>query len=240
MEAIVETCYKNNISKIGVTPWRSLLIKGIKEEDWIKRIKLLGKYGINIRHSSLELNWRIPDFDKFAIELKQYLVSEFDRMDIRTYGLTFAIRTKKVDLDAIVVIEKVPAKSMFSGKQMTGNFNIYHTKNFEINQKEFITYAENVSYSSLPRMLQKLTNFYYEQQNLPEVDTAKNKQKEKKSYLIYQCKHCFTTYDQDYGDTVNHIAAGTTFEKLPATYRCPVCDSPKTDFEALQIEQEVA
>lgn len=233
IEAVSETCYKNNISKIGITPWRSILIKGIKETDWIKWIKLLGKYGINIRHSSLELNWRIPDFDRFAVELKQYLVNEFDRMDIRTYGLTFAIRTKKVDLDAIVMIEKVPATNMFSGKQMAGNFNIYHTKNFEINQKEYVIYAKDISYSSLPRKLQQLTNFYYEQQNLPEITDNTTKQKDKPKHSIHQCKHCYTTYDQQYGDTVNHISPGIPFEKLPNTYRCPVCDASKTDFEVV-------
>ncbi len=180
IEAICELCYKDNINTIDITPWRSILIKDIKENDWLKWIKLLGKYSINIRHSSLELNWRIPDFDNFAIELKQYLVHEFDKNDIRTYGLTFAIRTKKVDLDAIVVIEKIPVKSMFRGKKLEGNYNIYHTKNFEVNTKEYILFSENISYSSIASKLQQLTNFYYEQQSLPINEGIKNTTKKNK------------------------------------------------------------
>jgi hypothetical protein len=175
LEAIIELCFKNDIDKICITTWRSILIKDIKESDWLKWIKLLGKYGINIRHSSLELNWRIPDFDNFAIDLKQYLVNEFDRNDIRTYGLTFAIRTKKVDLDAIIVIERIPVKSMFRDKKIAGNYNIYHTKNFEVNSKEYILFAENISYSSIPSRLQQLTSYYYEQQSLPSEGEKKSK-----------------------------------------------------------------
>jgi len=112
--------------------------------------------------------------------LKQYLVHEFDKNDIRTYGLTFAIRTKKVDLDAIVVIERIPVKSMFRGKKLEGNYNIYHTKNFEVNTKEYILFSENISYSSIASKLQQLTNFYYEQQSLPINEGIKNTTKKNK------------------------------------------------------------
>ena len=235
LEAISEICYKDNINKLCITPWRSILIKDIKESAWLKWIKLLGKYSINIRHSSLELNWRLPDFDKSAIEIKQYLVNEFDRKDIRTYGLTFAIRTPKVDLDAIIVIEKLPTRSNFMTKQYMGNFNIYFAKNFEINQKDYVLFAKNITYSSLPQKLQELTSIYYEIQNAPnEEEKLKATPVEKEKELIYRCIHCLTTYNQEYGDETNKIAPGTPFANLPDSFRCPVCDAPKKDFDLLK------
>jgi rubredoxin len=238
IEAISELCYNNHINKIGITPWRSILIKDIKESDWVKWIKLLGKYGINIRHSSLELNWRIPDFDNFAIDLKQYLVNEFDKHDIRTYGLTFAIRTKKVDLDAIIVIERIPVKSMFKDKKIAGNYNIFHTKNFEANSKEYILFAEDISYSSISSKLQQLTNYYYEQQSLPSEEEIKNSLKKmNEKQIIHRCKDCLTTYNAEFGDTVNRIAVGTSFEKLPDSYSCPVCDAPISNFELVETDK---
>ncbi len=232
LEAIGDLCFQNHINKICITPWRSFLIKDITESHYLSWIKLLGKFGINIRHSSLELNWRVPDFDSSALELKMFLVNEFDKNDIRTYGLTFAIRTKEVDLDAIVVIEKIPVKSMFKSKQLSGNYNIYYSKGFEANEKEYITYSENVSYSSLPKLLQQLTNDYYEQQNQPsEADNLKKSEKKKEKHIIHRCNYCFTTYDQEYGDNINCIAPGTPFNLLPDSFRCPVCDAPKADFE---------
>nr|WP_278248445.1 rubredoxin [Niastella populi] len=54
--------------------------------------------------------------------------------------------------------------------------------------------------------------------------------------VIYQCKHCFTVYDEQYGDTINDIAPGTAFSLLPDTYQCPVCESSKSEFRAVQGE----
>ena len=70
------------------------MVKGITEKDRLAWEKLLGKYGINMRHSSLELNWHIPVADNEALELKNYLVRVLDQRDISTYGLTFSIKTK--------------------------------------------------------------------------------------------------------------------------------------------------
>jgi rubredoxin len=197
-------------------------------------VKLLGKFGINMRHSSLELNWRVPDFDSSALELKMYLVSEFDKNDIRTYGLTFAIRTKEVDLDAIIVIEKVPVKSMFKTKHESAVYKIYHSKDFEPNQNEYIPYAEGVSYSALPKVLQQVTNAYYEQQSEPnEAEKLISANAKKVNHVVYRCKYCFTTYDQEYGDSVNCVPPGTLFKSLTNSFRCSVCDALKEDFEPI-------
>jgi rubredoxin len=231
LEAVADLCYLNHLNKICLTPWRSFLIKDIREAHYTSWVKLLGKFGINMRHSSLELNWRVPDFDAAALELKMYLVSEFDKNDIRTYGLTFAIRTKEVDLDAIIVIEKVPTKSMFKTRHESAVYNIYHSKDFEPNQKEYIHYQDGVSYSALPKVLQQLTNGFYEQQSAPnEAEKLLSANAKKDRHQVYQCKHCFTTYDQEYGDSINCIAAGTTFVSLSDAFRCSVCDAPKADF----------
>ena len=46
----------------------------------------MGKFGINERHSSLELNWHLPVIDREALELKKFLVRELDQQDISTDG----------------------------------------------------------------------------------------------------------------------------------------------------------
>ena len=55
----------------------------------------MGKFGINERHSSLELNWHLPVIDREALELKRFLVRELDQQDISTHGLTFTIKTNR-------------------------------------------------------------------------------------------------------------------------------------------------
>ncbi len=238
LEATLALLSKNNINKICITPWRSLLIKGIKESEWINWVKMLGKYGINLRHSSLELNWRVPDFDSTATQLKQYLVKEFDKKDIRTYGLTFAIRTAKVDLDGMIMIERKKSKSIFKGSKQTGTYDIYHAKGFEFNQTEYDNYAKNVTYKDLPSVLEKVTQLYYDQQSTPSEEEDKlASSKEAESHSIYECKHCFTTYDEEFGDSTNYVEPGTSFKDIPNSFRCPVCDSPKSDFVEQKNEE---
>src|SRR5690606_27616995 len=77
--------------KICITPWKSFIIKGIPAESKLQWEKLLGKFGINVRHSLLEMNWHLPVANDELLKLKRYIVDNFDRNDISTYGLTFSI-----------------------------------------------------------------------------------------------------------------------------------------------------
>jgi rubredoxin len=45
------------------------------------------------------------------------------------------------------------------------------------------------------------------------------------------CTVCGYIYDPGKGDPENGVAAGTTFEDLPADWVCPVCGASKEDFE---------
>lgn len=46
----------------------------------------------------------------------------------------------------------------------------------------------------------------------------------------YVCSICGYVYDPAQGDPANGIPAGTPFEKLPDTWRCPICKVPKSKF----------
>src|SRR5690606_39804583 len=56
MSAACRLCQDTNVPKINIIPWKAFVIKGIKSADRIRWEKLKGKFGINERHSSLELN----------------------------------------------------------------------------------------------------------------------------------------------------------------------------------------
>ncbi len=107
MRAACKLCQETNISKINIIPWKTFIIKGIKASDRLRWEKLMGKFGINERHSSLELNWHLPVMDAEALELKRYLIRELDQQDIRTHGLTFSIKTNRdMFFFTSIVIEK--------------------------------------------------------------------------------------------------------------------------------------
>lgn len=47
----------------------------------------------------------------------------------------------------------------------------------------------------------------------------------------YVCSVCGYIYDPEVGDPDNGIAPGTSFDKLPEDWICPVCGVDKSQFE---------
>ncbi|MEM7514829.1 MAG: rubredoxin, partial [Bacteroidota bacterium] len=118
LKAMCSLCLDCKIGKICLTPWKSLIVKGIHRRDRLRWEKLLGKFGINVRHSSLELNWHLPLRDQEALALKQFIVRNFDQNDISTYGLTFSIKSEYGVNFTSIVIEKNPIPSIVKNFQI--------------------------------------------------------------------------------------------------------------------------
>ena len=229
LTAACRLCQETNISKINIIPWKAFIIKGIKASDRIRWEKLMGKFGINERHSSLELNWHLPVIDREALELKKFLVRELDQQDISTHGLTFTIKT---DRDMFLFTAIVIEKSNAAGNVPSDLYNILYAKNFNPNNVVHHTYARNVKKEMIPSLLIELSKLYFRQLN-PEKEHVREIREEVavNGYVTsYQCSNCLTIYDQQYGDPASNIPAGVAFENLPDTYRCHVCDSSKKYF----------
>lgn len=229
MSAACRLCQETNISKINIIPWKAFIIKGIRATDRLRWQKLMGKFGINERHSSLELNWHLPVMDAEALELKQFLVRELDQQDISTHGLTFTIKTNREILYfTSVVIEKNVAPDGIPGD----HYNILYAKNFNPHNTVYQTYARKIRKEIIPALLIELSKLYFKQLN-PEQEKSeevKTSTGPKHVASVYQCSNCLTVYDEKYGDPVAGIPAGVPFGKLPDAYTCHVCDSPKNDF----------
>lgn len=227
MSAACRLCQETNIAKINIIPWKAFIIKGIKSTDRIRWEKLMGKFGINERHSSLELNWHLPVIDPEALELKRFLVRELDQQDISTHGLTFTIKTHRdMLLFTSIVIEQNHEI------ENSERYNILYAKNFNPNNITYNTYAKAVRKEAIPALLIELSKLYFRQLN-PEREPVSNASKSAHVNgltSIYQCSNCLTIYDKKYGDPFANIAPGVSFEQLPDTYTCHVCDSPKKDF----------
>lgn len=55
--------------------------------------------------------------------------------------------------------------------------------------------------------------------------------KEEKKMATYRCTVCGYVYDPTKGDPDNGVKPGTTFEKLPDSWVCPLCGAGKDQFE---------
>jgi rubredoxin len=229
MSAACRLCQETNISKINIIPWKAFVIKGIRASDRIRWQKLMGKFGINERHSSLELNWHLPVIDAEALELKRFLVRELDQQDISTHGLTFTIKTHgEMQYFTTVVIEKNTMSAAFPGD----HYNILYARDFNPNTLDYHTYARSVRKEMIPALLIELSKWYFRQLH-PEqekLELAERSVPGNGSSPLFQCSNCLTLYDEKYGDSSAGIAPGVRFEDLPEHYKCHVCDSPKKYF----------
>jgi rubredoxin len=232
LSAACKLCQETNIGKINIIPWKAFIIKGIKSADRIRWEKLMGKFGINERHSSLELNWHLPVVDTEALELKRFLVRELDQQDISTHGLTFTIKTNRdMFYFTSIVIEKASDTS-------PEVYNILYAKSFNPNTITYYSYAKNVKKEIIPALLIELSKMYFRQLNPERAETISEEKQEalvSGKKVCYQCPNCLTIYDDRYGDSTSGIPPGTSFDSLPSDYACHVCATPKKMFSPISL-----
>ncbi len=233
-------CLDNGIGKICITPWKSFIVKGIKQGCRQELERFLGQWGINVRHSQLEMNWHLPVDDLEALELKKFLVRSFDQNDISTYGLTFGISNnpKKRTHFASIIIEKNNQPTIVKEFEVRPTYNVLHCENFDPNTQTYLTYAQDIDKIELPGLLMELSKTYFKQlKNDAAPKPAQTKAEQQlENRRIYQCTQCFTIYDKLAGDSKANIEAGTLFKNLPETYTCPVCDASKSHFEKVNLQ----
>ena len=234
-------CLNNSIGKICITPWKSFIVKGIKQNSRPELERFLGNWGINVRHSQLEMNWHLPVDDAEALELKKFLVRSFDQNDISTYGLTFGISNEagKRSHFSSVIVEKNQAPEIVKEFAVRPTYNVLYFERFDPNTNKYISYAQDVDKIELPGLLMELSKKYFEQLGTTKIKETKVSEEAMSLSEVYQCTSCMTVYDESLGDSKNAIASGTKFEKLPEEYVCSVCGSPKEAFikTELKIEQ---
>lgn len=237
LKELCDFCLESRVGKICITPWKSFIVKGIHKRYKLGLEKLLGKKGINVRHSSLELNWHLPVDNKEALELKKSIVRNFDQNDISTYGLNFSItdRIKKEIYFTSTVIEKNPIPNIIKDYNVRPTFNVLYCKNFNPNTKEFIMYAQDVDKTELPGLLMELSKLYFEK--LGEADDSEKQLNEdlKIEKEVYQCSECLTVYDPEFGDKIANIEIGIPFNDLPENYVCSVCETKKESYKLVKI-----
>ncbi len=155
----------------------------------------------------------------YGLKLKYYLVQEFEKEDLRTYRLCFAIKTQpKTGLFGSIVI-----KPQQIG-QAEECFEILHTKDFNPNSKDYISFKKDLKKADLGSELIDLCNNFYKVQcelsvNPSFFGEAAHEETEEEIHKVHQCRNCFTFYDPEYGDEQQSIEPGTDFEST-GDYRC--------------------
>jgi len=240
LKDMATTCLKTKVGQLYTTPWKSIVIKGIEREDRPLWDYVLGKYRINVRHASNELGWQVEDSNDDSLSIKRHIIRQFDKEDVRTFGLCFAVKTQqKATLFGSVLIER--RYGVVRNRPVAlDSFDIYYAQNFNPNSSRYILFREAVKKEHLDTYLISVCKYYYEKQS-EEADAqvieytapAEEVMKETEGN-IYQCPHCLTIYDESTGEGSKQIAPGTLFTHLPTSYCCALCEAPKEDFRIVE------
>jgi rubredoxin len=247
LKDVCHICFQTKIGQIHATPWKSVIVKGIQQSDRQLWDYVLNKHRINVGHASNELNWQIEDMCRDGLVLKRHLVRQFDKEDLRTFGLCFAIKTEsgKECFGSILIRRQVlgsPNKRYVSDRY---KYDLLYTNNFNPNSKEYILFRNDIKREELSIYLVALCKYYYETMLggdfIPNPLYWQSSEpifvEEKKKKIMHQCVDCLTVYDQEYGDMVNDILPGIPFNELDERYHCPTCGSAKSSFSEIEKEE---
>jgi rubredoxin len=240
MIELCQLCQECRVGNIGITAWKSLIIKGIDPKNRFLFEKLLGKHGINVRHGHIELNWQTEDDSPKGFRLKRYLVKQFDAMDVRTFGLVFAIKTRhKSEVFGSVIIRRHGFFEIggFDFWGFFGVYDIFYAEDFNPHTRRRRTHQLSVPRWRLANELLNLSKKYFQQltgEKRALRITAKKTPKSlgEKAVLpeIHQCTSCQTVYDARFGALEVGITEGVAFADLPSDFVCPTCDGEKAGF----------
>jgi len=241
LKDICQLCLQTRLGQLCTTPWKSLIIKSIELADRPLWDVILRKHRINVRHAANELNWQVEDHCAHGLALKHELVRYLNEEDIRTYQLCFAIKTQpKTGLFGSIVIRR-----HFDNLTQTGlhteQYEILHTRYFNPNNKDFISFRKKVNRDNLAWYLTQLCDYFYELQSAPTLPLAAEETEiatdaAPATAPLHQCRRCFTVYDEAYGDAAQGIAPGTAFTTLTA-YNCPTCEATRESFVSVPTPQ---
>lgn len=230
-------CTDAKIGQLYTTPWKSMIIKGIPKEDMVKFDWVLGKYRINVRHAANELAWQVEDGDDGGLLIKRHLIRHFDKEDVRTFGLSFGVQSRPTSsMFGSIIIRKQQNKNPHKLKSLE-RYDLLHTRDFNPNSSDLVLFRDGLEKEYLGTYLVSLCKMFYEQQeaqiNIAAQPKAVAPAPVATSRILHQCKHCFTIYDEQEGDTAQGIEAGTSYYNLPEHYICPTCESAKSDFATI-------
>lgn len=230
LDALYKQCIEYKVGNICLTPHKTLLIKDIRKEDMRQWKKMLGIHRINIQHSALELNWQLPDLDAEAMQLKTTWVSELEEREIYTADLSFAVQTHPIDIAASVIIKQNYATSKDSKK-----YDVLYANDFTSHSLQWQVFASNISVKEVAATIMDLCQVYYSKVGLSSPQMISEEVPVLvPSHNVYQCPDCLTIYNPEYGDATATIPPGTSFQELPDTYTCSLCEAPITSFVVVE------
>ncbi|MCD0489133.1 rubredoxin [Pedobacter sp. MC2016-14] len=241
LKKMCELCLDTKLGQMCCTPWKSIIVKGIEEKDKSKWNALLEEFMINMRHAANELNFQVEDNCMEGLALKNFLVKHLSIEDTRTYGICFGIKTrKKSEVFSSILIRKRYFFN-FLGLKLLPVYDILCAKDFNPNERTGEIFSKGNPAFILPEQLRR-SIYKFQKYRLSTLNAKPfhrvapiDELLPKENEFVYQCKACFTVYDESMGDAGQNINPGTAFGDLPEDYCCALCEAEKSDFIKISL-----
>lgn len=221
--ALCDLCRDTRMGKLYFTPYKTLLIKDIREADRPAWDRLLGRFGVRTNLPAWHLNWHLPNADVDAVTIKNQLISQLDDSDVRTDELSFALNVPFSEAAASVIIHK--NRCVEPGG--VGLFDMYQRTNLSVTNAQYVLYAKSQSMPAIASAIRQLSLAYYEKLNPGTAPLAPSTLTPTR--LVYECPQCLSRYEARHGEPHRAIAPGTPFTEL-SDYFCGLCEEPRASF----------
>jgi rubredoxin len=241
LKDICRLCQQTKIGQLCSTPWKSLIIKNIGEKDRWRWNNLLAKHQVNVRHAANELNFQVEDNCTEGLKMKNYLVKHLNNEDTRTFGVCIGVKTRrKSEVFSSILVRRRPLLRI-AGAELFHVYDILCAHDFNPNERTGFVFSRNNPKFLLPEQLRRAISLYSSQRlnniEAQEKTTPHKKEntpaKENKTW-VHQCRHCFTIYDEAWGEPAQDIPKGTPFQSLPDHYTCSLCEAEKGEFVIIE------
>lgn len=238
LKKLCQLCLTTKLGQLCCTSWKTIIVKGINEEDKNLWNTLLEEFEVNMRHAANELNFQVEDNCNEGLALKSFLVKNLSIDDTRTFGICFGIKTrKKSEVFSSILIRKRHLIDVF-GLKLFPVYDILCAKDFNPNERTGEVFSRSNPGFLLPEQVRRAVyRFYKYRLNTIKMDRQQNMVTEEPAKkgidFLYQCNSCLTVYDEKVGDQAQGILPGTNFKDLPETYCCPLCEEDKANFSKI-------
>lgn len=164
LKEVCMLCMETGITEICSTPWKTIIIKNIQEENRKDWNSILDIHQVNIRHAQNELNFQVDDNSIDALKIKQHLVKYLNDDDTRTFGVCIGIKTKrKSEVFSSILVRRKPLIRI--GKN--GIFHLYDilcAKDFNPNERTAFAFSKDNPKFLLAEQLRRAILSYYRYQ----------------------------------------------------------------------------
>ncbi len=254
IEQMLKLMLQQGLDEIYLTPWGSLLIKGIHAGELKAWNRFLCRYHWGVGLPYVQLNW-LMDAAQDAqtslsslIALRDRLAHTLHEHGLRTWGMIFGIGHAAQFVRPTLWVQCHQAQpsrwprwlNRWENRWYKPRYTLWRIQNGQYHSV-VASVVETELHDALPRAVQD----YQLRIGLNQSNTIKNQiapivarahlkhaldPKDASRANIPTCRYCATQYFEQLGEPMQSIAPNTPFSQLPDAFYCPVCEQGKQAF----------